>query len=90
MAPGLDTADPSVRQQFPPLNAPTGASPEQTAAAASASIEAFHLAMFLAAVLLVVGSAVSYFGLRGERRATGEPDSATTDRSGAGPVPAGG
>lgn len=88
-APGLDTTDPSVRQQFPPLNAPTGATPEQTAAAASASIEAFHLAMFLAAALLVIGSAVSFFGLRGERQATGEPDASTTGRGETGAIPAG-
>jgi hypothetical protein len=88
-ASGLDTADPSVRQQFPPLNAPAGATPEQSAAAASASIEAFHLAMILAAALLVIGSAVSFFGLRGERQATGEPGTSTTERGDTGAIPAG-
>jgi hypothetical protein len=38
-------------------------------AAKRASVEAFHLAMFVAAGLFVVGSAVSWFGLRDDRPA---------------------
>jgi hypothetical protein len=50
---------------FPPLNPPRpGATPDQVAAAARASVEAFHQAMFVAAGLAATGAAVSWFGLR--------------------------
>ena len=65
LAPGLDTSDPAVRQTFPPLNAPVGeVGPVEADAARRASIEAYHQAMFGGALLLAVGSAVSWFGLR--------------------------
>jgi predicted MFS family arabinose efflux permease len=65
LAPGLDTASAEVRTAFQPLNPPPpSATPEQAAATIQASLDAFHLAMFVAAVLLVVGSAVSWVGLR--------------------------
>ena len=55
----------TVRAAFPPLNPPrAGASPDQVVAAARASIEAFHLAMFVGAALVATGAAVSWFGLR--------------------------
>ncbi len=67
---GLDTADPTVRSAFQPLNPPPGdASAAQTLAANQASIEAFHLAMLVCAGLLVIGALISWFGLR-EPRAT--------------------
>lgn len=63
-APDLDLTAKMVRTAFPPLNVPrTGATPEQVVAAARASVEAFHLAMFVAAGLVAIGSAVSWFGL---------------------------
>jgi hypothetical protein len=65
LAPGLDTASAEVRTAFQPLNPPPpSATPEQAAATIQASLDAFHLAMFVAALLLVVGSAVSWVGLR--------------------------
>lgn len=65
IAPDIDTSSAAVRATFPPLNPPRpGATPDQIAAAASASIEAFHLAMAVAAALVAVGGAVSWFGLR--------------------------
>jgi EmrB/QacA subfamily drug resistance transporter len=65
LAPGLDLSSEAVRIAFPPLNPPRpGASPEQIAAATRASIEAFHQAMFVAAGLVSIGAAVSWFGLR--------------------------
>jgi EmrB/QacA subfamily drug resistance transporter len=74
-APGLDLTAESVRTAFPPLNVPrAGATPDAVAAAARASIEAFHLAMFVAAGLVAIGAAVSWFGLR-ER----EPSAATAE-----------
>ena len=65
LAAGLDTTDPAVREAFQPLNPPpVSATAAQVAASNQASIEAFHQAMFIGAVLLVVGSAVSWYGLR--------------------------
>jgi hypothetical protein len=66
--PALDTHSPQVREQFSPLNQPKDpVTPDQVAAANTASIEAFRQAMFVGAGLLLVGSAVSWFGLRDER-----------------------
>jgi EmrB/QacA subfamily drug resistance transporter len=63
--PALDVTSETVRAAFPPLNLPrSGATPEQLVASARASIEAFHLAMFVAAALVAIGAAVSWFGLR--------------------------
>jgi EmrB/QacA subfamily drug resistance transporter len=71
LAPGLDLSSDSVRTAFPPLNPPrSGASPEQIAAATRASIDAFHQAMFVAAGLVAIGAAVSWFGLREREPAT--------------------
>lgn len=64
LVPGLDTSDPGVRAAFQPLNLPpTGVSAAQIAAAREASMQAFHLAMLVSAVLLVIGALVSRFGL---------------------------
>jgi EmrB/QacA subfamily drug resistance transporter len=64
-APGLDVSSEAVRMAFPPLNPPRlGATPDQVVAAAQASIEAFHQAMFVAAGLAATGAVVSWFGLR--------------------------
>jgi hypothetical protein len=64
-APELDGSSPEVRATFSPLNPPEGdVSPGQVEAARHASIEAFHQAMLVAAGLLVVGSATSWYGLR--------------------------
>jgi hypothetical protein len=65
LVPGLDTSDPAVQAAFQPLNAPpAGVSEEQAAAARQASMDAFHLAMLVSTGLLVIGAAVSRFGLR--------------------------
>ncbi len=64
-APDLDTSSADVRAAFQPINpAPDTATPEQVAAATQASIDAFHLAMIVIAVLLVIGGLVSWWGLR--------------------------
>jgi hypothetical protein len=66
-APGLDTAAGTVRKAFQPLNPPpSSATAEQFLAATQASMDSFHLAMIVAASLLVVGGLVSWFGLRPE------------------------
>ncbi|MGH2476869.1 MAG: hypothetical protein ACRDIL_16535, partial [Candidatus Limnocylindrales bacterium] len=70
-APGLDLNDPTVRTAFPPLNPPrSGATADDVAAAANASIRAFHDAMRIGVVLLVIASVVSWFGLRDGHGAT--------------------
>ena len=62
---GIDTTDPAVRRAFQPLNPPgAGATPAQIAASNVASIEAFHLAMFICAGLLAIGAVISWYGLR--------------------------
>jgi len=68
IAPDIDTTSAAVRAAFPPLNPPRpGATPDQVEAAANASIEAFHLAMGVAAVLVGIGGAISWFGLLPDR-----------------------
>jgi EmrB/QacA subfamily drug resistance transporter len=68
LAPDLDPHSSEVRATYSPLNPPKGpATPEEVEAAKRASIEAFHLAMFVAAGLFVVGAGVSWFGLRDDR-----------------------
>jgi hypothetical protein len=70
---GLDTTAQNVRLGFPPLNPPTiEATEAQLQAARDASVQAFHQAMLVSAALLAVGSAVSFFGLRGSKAAAGE------------------
>lgn len=64
-APDLDVSAGDVRTAFQPLNpAPAGATADQLTAATQASIDAFHLAMVVVAVLLVIGGLVSWYGLR--------------------------
>jgi len=68
---GLDTSDGAVRRMFQPLNPPAaGATAEQVIASNQASIQAFQLAMWVCAGLLIVGALVSWYGLREPRRAT--------------------
>jgi EmrB/QacA subfamily drug resistance transporter len=64
LVPGVDTNDPTVRAVFQPLNLPSGVPAEQIAAARQASMDAFHLSMFVAAGLLGVGALISRFGLK--------------------------
>jgi predicted MFS family arabinose efflux permease len=69
---GLDSNAADVRQGFPPLNPPTvDATEDQVAAAREASVQAFHQAMLVSAGLLGIGGAVSFFGLRGSKAASG-------------------
>ena len=70
LAPDVDSHSPQVRAMFSPLNPPKGAAkPAEIEAAKRASIDAFHLAMFVAAGLFVVGSGVSLVGLREDKAA---------------------
>ncbi len=66
--PGLDTSSPAVRQHIAPLNPPAAGAPAAVAAAARvASTQAFHLAMLVASLLLLVGAGVSAVGIENPR-----------------------
>jgi EmrB/QacA subfamily drug resistance transporter len=53
------------RDDVSPLNRPSGeVTPELAGAVKHASTDAFHLAMFVAAGMLIIGSAVNGFGIR--------------------------
>jgi hypothetical protein len=63
--PGVDTGSREFRNAVAPLNQPSaGVTLEVRAAAGQASTEAFHLAMLVAAGLLIAGAAVNGFGIR--------------------------
>jgi predicted MFS family arabinose efflux permease len=63
--PGLDTGSREFRSAVAPLNRPAeNVSPEVRAAARTASVEAFHLAMLVAAGLMAAGGALNGFGIR--------------------------
>ncbi len=67
--PGVDVGSPEFREEVAPLNQPSDEVPEEVQdAAREASTEAFHLAMFVAAGLLLAGSAVNGFGIRNSAR----------------------
>ena len=64
-APGIDTGSAQFRAKVAPLNQPPDdVGREVRAATRDASTEAFHLAMFVAAGLLLTGAAVNGFGIR--------------------------
>ena len=68
-APGIDTSSAQVRQEIPPLNRPDpSVGPALVAAAREASTDSFHLAMGLAAGLLLAGAAVNAVGIRDRAR----------------------
>jgi EmrB/QacA subfamily drug resistance transporter len=63
--PSADVDSAAFRSQVAPLNQPTGEVPaEVRVAAKDASTDAFHLAMLVAAGLLVAGAAVNALGIR--------------------------
>jgi hypothetical protein len=63
--PSVDTSSKAFRTAVAPLNAPPGGQPlEVRAAVRGASTDAYHLAMFVAAGLLLVGAAVNGLGIR--------------------------
>jgi hypothetical protein len=63
--PGVDTGSREFRNAVAPLNQPSeDVAPEVRAAAKQASTEALHLAMLVAAGLVMAGAAVNGFGIR--------------------------
>ncbi|HEY2916639.1 MAG TPA: MFS transporter [Candidatus Limnocylindrales bacterium] len=68
--PGTDPNDATLRQQIQPLNPPpSDASAALVAAARAASTDAFHLAILVAAALLILGALVNWYGIRGTESA---------------------
>ncbi len=77
--PGLDTSSEALRHAVAPFNAPDPGTPAALVAAArSASTDAFHLAMEIAAGLLLAGAALNLAGIR-------DPSPAGADASVASP-----
>jgi EmrB/QacA subfamily drug resistance transporter len=69
-APGVDTSSPTIRREISPLNKPgPSVAPTLVAAAGEASTDSFHLAMGLAAGLLLAGAVVNGLGIRDPNRA---------------------
>jgi EmrB/QacA subfamily drug resistance transporter len=63
--PGLDASSAQIRHDVPPLNPPAATVSEAIAQASRvASTDAFHLAVLAGAILLLIGAAVNWFGLR--------------------------
>jgi hypothetical protein len=63
--PSVDTSSRAFRDAVAPLNEPPADQPPEVREAARvASTDAFHLAMFVGAGLLLVGAAVNAFGIR--------------------------
>ncbi len=69
LVPGIDVDDPAVREQVQPLtSAPEGTDRELADAVREASTDAFHLAMLVAAGLLVGGAVMNGVGIRNPSR----------------------
>jgi hypothetical protein len=65
--PGLDAYDSGTRAQISALNpSPDGSSTDLVMAVLSASTDAFHTAMLLAAILLVLGGVVNAVGIKND------------------------
>lgn len=74
--PGTDPNSPALRSAYEALNPPPKDAPPALAAAAkSASTDAYHLAVIVAAGLLVAGAAVNAVGLRSGAADRGAPGS---------------
>jgi EmrB/QacA subfamily drug resistance transporter len=73
--PGFDPNDPAQRAQVAPLDRPDPAVPPEIASAAhEASTDAFHLAMLVAAGLLLAGAAVNAVGIQNQGSNAAAPD----------------
>jgi MFS family permease len=69
--PGVDTSTAAFRQNVAPLNPPEDADPRIREASQVASTDAFHLAVIVAAGLMLVGAAVNGLGIRNPRKLAG-------------------
>jgi EmrB/QacA subfamily drug resistance transporter len=82
--PGLNVDSADVRARISPLNHPAaGVPPDQVAAAAAASADAFHLAMMITALLLLAGAVVNAVWIQNPQlrpnRVAATEESARTD-----------
>jgi EmrB/QacA subfamily drug resistance transporter len=69
-APGVDTSSSQIRTEISPLNKPDpSVSPTLALAARDSSTDSFHLAMAIAAGLLLAGAATNAIGIRDPARA---------------------
>jgi EmrB/QacA subfamily drug resistance transporter len=85
--PGADTSNQAFRQEVAPLNPPSeGADPDVVSAAREASTDSFHLAILVAASLMLVGAAVNGVGIRNPKRPVEEERPPEPERP---PAPAG-
>ena len=73
---GFDMSSADARSKISPLNQPTGVSQREEVAARQASTDAFHLAMLVAAGLLLGGAVINAIGIRQEQATA--PDTAAT------------
>ncbi|MEX2275475.1 MAG: MFS transporter [Actinomycetota bacterium] len=85
--PDIDTSSQRFRSEVAPLNRPRDATPQIRSAARVASTDAFHLAMLVAAGLLVLGSAINGVGIRNpSREASGPGAEVPSPEGGGGPT----
>jgi hypothetical protein len=67
--PSVDPSSPELRDAISPFNPPPpGTTAALAAAAREASTDAFHLAMLVAAGLLILGAVVNFVGIRNDQR----------------------
>ncbi len=79
----LDVSAPQVRQEISPLNRPGhSVPPDDVAAARQASTQAFHVAMLVAAGLLVAGALTNALGIESRHSAVSGVDSAAVASGG--------
>lgn len=77
LVPSVDVNDPELRAQVQPLTStPEGTDPALADAAREASTGAFHLAMLVAAGLLIAGAAMNAIGIRNPPRSERGPPAA--------------
>jgi EmrB/QacA subfamily drug resistance transporter len=75
LVPGLDVNDPAVREDVQPLTSvKPGTDPELADASREASTDAFHLAMLVAAGLLMAGAVLNGVGIRNPSPAARRPE----------------
>lgn len=80
--PGLDTSSVSVRKQVSPMNPPsTDVSPNVASGAHDSSTDSFHLAMAIAAGLLLAGAVVSGVGIRDPEPARAEEETPSPEQA---------
>jgi EmrB/QacA subfamily drug resistance transporter len=83
--PDADVNDPAFREQVQPLTPPgEGLESVMEDAAREASTDAFHLAMLVAAALLLAGAAINGFGIRNPRPEEAARSEAAGEAAGAG------